>query len=519
MAKKRVIILGAGPAGLTAGYELLKRSRDNYDVLILEQLDKVGGIARSEYLDNNIIDIGGHRFYSKDKKVISWWNSFIPRAGKPAADDIIRNCLPAFKRSEPDPEIEDDVMLLRKRVSRIFNESKFYSYPFELDGETKKNLGFKEYSKALSSLASSKMNKNPEQNLEDYYINQFGKYVYEKFFENYTEKLWGKHPAEIYYDWGQQRVKGLELSLIGKNDEESFLDNYYWYPKYGPGQLWSKVEREFINLGGKIIKECTVTGLTASKGSVSSVSCRIKDNKKEETLYGDIIISSLPLKELITNISGTDVPDDIKNIANGLAYRDMQVVGLLVNKLNFSSGLGRSRGGFDLIDDSWIYIQDPSVKLGRIQIYNNRSPYMTEDFRNSVWLGLEYFCQEGDNYWSMTDEEMEDYAAQELVSIGFINYNDIIKSKRIKIKKAYPVYFGTYSKIERLTDYLNNFENLYCIGRNGQHCYRNMDHVMETAFETVDNILLDKKSKANIWSVHTNNYSYFEDIDSPANKR
>ena len=222
-----------------------------------------------------------------------------------------------------------------------------------------------------------------------------------------------------------------------------------------------------------------------------------------EVISGDLFISSMPLKDLVSSIKDKAyVPENISRIASGLPYRDFMTVGLLLKKLDLKNKTKIKTLG-NIVPDCWIYVQEPDVKLGRIQIFNNWSPYLLENPSENVWIGLEYFCNEGDNFWNMSDREFTEFAISELVSMGIISKQDVIDSHREKVKKAYPAYFDTYSEIDKLIEYLNTYENLYCIGRNGQHRYNNMDHSMVTAIEAVKNIKRNVKSRENIWNVNT----------------
>ena len=416
-----------------------------------------------------------------------------------------------LKKDGPDPEKKDRVMLIRNRVSRIYYLKKFFDYPVSMKKETFANMGFVRTMKAGFSYLKTIFVKKKEDSLENFYINRFGKVLYGMFFEKYTEKLWGRHPKQISADWGAQRVKGLSIKAVIKDmfskvfkknnkEKETSLIEEFWYPKYGPGQLWETLATEVENLGGKIEKGYLVKNINIEKNVVKSVECETKN--ETEKIEGDIFISSMPLKDLVGGLKGEKVPDKIQSIANGLPYRDFITVGLLVKKLNLENKTKIKTLG-NIVPDCWIYVQEPDVKLGRIQIFNNWSPYMVEKPDETVWVGLEYFCNENDKYWNMSDEEFIKFATEELEKMNIIKKEDVLDSHREKVKKAYPAYFDTYSDIDELIKYINEFDNLYCIGRNGQHRYNNMDHSMVTAFEATKNIKDNIKDQDNIWNVNT----------------
>lgn len=501
---KKIIIIGAGPAGLTAGYELLKE-KGKYDVTILEASNDIGGISKTVNYNGNRMDIGGHRFFSKDKKVVDFWEEILPMQGKPSFDDKLLGREKKLKKGGPDPEKENKVMLLRNRVSRIFYLNKFFNYPIKMEKSTFINMGIGKTLLSGFSYLKSVFIKKKEYSLENFYINRFGKKLYSMFFEGYTEKLWGRHPKNISADWGSQRVKGLSIFAIIKDmlninkKKETSLIEEFSYPKYGPGQLWEEVSYNIEKNGGKIKKQHEVIGINFNNDEITSVVC--KHDKKIVELKADIFISSMPLKDLVSGLNGK-IPKNVKQIAKSLPYRDFVTVGLLVKKLNLKNETNIKTLN-NIIPDCWIYVQDEKVKLGRIQIFNNWSPYMVNDPLNTVWIGLEYFCNEKDEFWSLSDKKRIEFVTKELIKMNIIDKNDVLDYHVEKVKKAYPAYFDTYKDINKLIQYLNKFDNLYCVGRNGQHRYNNMDHSMMTAFETVNNIENNIKDKSNIWNVNT----------------
>lgn len=509
--KQKVVVIGAGPAGLTAAYELLDRSKD-VEVIVLEESEAMGGISRTVNYKGNRMDMGGHRFFSKVPEVNEWWDKMMPKQGAPSKDDIMLSRAVATVEGGPNPEIEDRVMLSRRRVSRIYFKQKFFDYPVSLKLETLKNMGFFTTMQVGFSYLFSCVFKRKEKSLEDFYINRFGKKLYSMFFENYTENLWGRHPSEIAPDWGSQRVKGLSIwaiikdifSKIGpkkKNRKvETSLIEQFSYPKLGPGQLWEVTADEIRKMGGEIRTGCAVTGVTKSaEQRVDGVI--YVENGEEKRLPADIVISSMPLRDLVCGMN--DIPEEIRTIAAGLPYRDYMTLGVLVPKLNLKNKTKLTTVS-DIVPDCWVYVHDRSVKMGRFQIYNNWSPYLVKDLESSVWLGLEYFCNEGDALWSMTEEEFSALGTAEMVKLGLIDSVDVVLDTHMeRVKKAYPAYFDTYDRIDEVVSYLDTIPNLYCVGRNGQHRYNNLDHSMCTSFEAVKVILSGSTDHSAIWGVNT----------------
>ncbi len=514
---KKALIIGAGPAGLTAAYELLTQTKDadgnpTMEVVVFEESDSMGGISRTVNYKGNRMDMGGHRFFSKVPEVNEWWKNMLPLQGAPSYDDILLNRPMPLTEGGPDPEKADRVMLTRNRVSRILFQKKFFDYPISLKFETLANMGFGTTIVVGFSYLKTIFHKRKEVSLEDFYINRFGKKLYSMFFENYTENLWGRNPSEIDPSWGAQRVKGLSIVAIlkdifgklipGKKNRkvETSLIEEFSYPKLGPGQLWDVTAEEIIKLGGVILKNHKVTGITKNlENQLSSVTYEY--NGTFDTMKGDYIISSMPVKDLVGSMN--DVPEDMAAIAAGLPYRDYMTLGVLVPKIKLVNKT-KMKTVSNIVPDCWIYVHEKAVQMGRFQIYNNWSPYMIKDLENTVWLGLEYFCNEGDKYWTMSDEEFSKFAIDEMVTMELIDSADeVIDSHVERVKKAYPAYFDTYKDMDKLIDYLSTIPNLFCVGRNGQHRYNNIDHSMCTSFESVKNILNGVTDKKNIWSVNT----------------
>ncbi|MDO4293878.1 MAG: NAD(P)/FAD-dependent oxidoreductase [Eubacteriales bacterium] len=508
---KKAFIIGAGPAGLTAAYELLKQSKE-YEVTVFEESAHMGGISKTVNYKGNRMDMGGHRFFSKVPEVNEWWENMLPMQGAPSHDDImLKRDVPEAKGG-PDPEKTDRVMLSRNRVSRIYFEKKFYDYPIQLKPELFRNMGFRQTMEVGFSYLACLLHKRPENSLEDFYINRFGKKLYSMFFERYTENLWGRHPRDIDPSWGAQRVKGLSILAIlkdifwkmapGKKDRhvETSLIESFKYPKLGPGQLWDVTAAEIEKLGGTILKGCRVVGFEKN-GDNHIVALTYEKDGKRIREEADVFISSMPIKDLVGGMN--DVPEKEGKIAAGLPYRDYRTLGVLVHRLNLENKTKLRTVG-NIIPDNWIYVHDRNVQLGRFQIYNNWSPYMVVDLENTVWIGLEYFCNEGDALWNMSDGEFASFAIDEIVRMGMIDSPDeVIDTHSESVKKAYPAYFDTYEQIDELIAWLNTIDNLYCVGRNGQHRYNNIDHSMCTSFEVVRNIVSGRTDRSNIWNVNT----------------
>ena len=510
---KKILIIGAGPAGLTAGYELLSANDNNndFDITIIEESSYMGGISKTVNYKNNRMDMGGHRFFSKVNEVNEWWEKILPSQGALPFDDKKLGRKSKVVAGNPDPDKTERVMLYRNRLSRILFNGKFFDYPVSLKASTIKNMGlFTTFIAGLSYLKSA-IFKRPEKSLEDFYINRFGKKLYSMFFENYTYNLWGRHPRDISPEWGAQRVKGLSIAAVikdifgkifhSKNRKvETSLIEEFKYPKLGPGQLWEITADEIKKLGGEIITNAKVTKLVKNNNNVITVLKYEKDGQEFE-INGDIVISSMPLKDLVSGMN--DVPENILTIATGLPYRDYMTVGVLLKSLKLKNETDIKTIN-NITPDNWIYVHDRNVKMGRIQIFNNWSPYLVKDIEHTIWLGLEYFCNENDELWEMQDENFAEMAINELLKMKLItSRNDVLDFHVERVKKAYPAYFDTYEQINELREYLNTIPNLYCIGRNGQHRYNNIDHSMCTAFEAVKNILSGNSDRSNIWNVNT----------------
>lgn len=516
---KKAIIIGAGPAGLTAAYQLLKET--DIHPIIIEESEFIGGISRTAEYKGNRMDLGGHRFFSKNEHVNDIWKELMPLQGAPAKDDLMLGREKPLTEGGPDPEQTDEVSLIRTRVSRIFFLRKFFDYPISMKPETFINMGFVRTMKAGFGYLYSCVVKRKENSLEDFYINRFGRPLYSMFFEDYTEKLWGVHPSKIAPDWGAQRVKELSLGKViadflrhlfnpnYKTDSTSLIEQFM-YPKKGPGQLWEKMASEIEKMGGEIYFGQKATAVLTENGQISGITCTRVTNggsaqeklTGEQTTYtGDYYFSTMPVKDLVLSMGDT-VPAKVHDIAKELPYRDFITVGLLVNKLLIKN-LTKMKTVNNIVPDCWIYIQERDVRIGRLQIFNNWSPYMPAHNEDTVWMGLEYFCSEGDDMWNMSSEDFIKFAISELVKIDIVKEEDVLDATHIRVKKAYPAYFGTYKDFDQVESYLSSFDNLFCLGRNGQHRYNNMDHSMLTAIEAVNAIKAGSTDKTAIWNVNT----------------
>ncbi len=514
--KKIALIIGAGPAGLTAAHELIERT--DYTPLVVEASDMVGGISRTVVYKGNRMDIGGHRFFSKSDRVMNWWLSFLPLEALDSEDKLrIRYHQKEYQMSavEPglDPENTDEVMLVRKRLSRIFYLRKFFDYPIRLNKTTLLNLGIVRMIRiTLSYVRARFFPIKQEKNLEDFFINRFGRVLYETFFRDYTEKVWGVPCSQIEPEWGSQRIKGLSVSKAiwhalrsivpkdsgdQKNIETSLIDRFL-YPKFGPGQLWEVVRNQVLAKGGQIMMNHRVVEIHHKDSVIRSVTIVNSETGGKKTIKADLFFSTMPVKDLIAGFS-PPAPVEVADLANGLIYRDFIAVGILLDKMYVKTKTEKKPG---VVPDNWIYVQDSDVRVGRIQVFNNWSPFMVAD-QNKVWLGLEYFCNEGDAMWKMSNEAIVKLGIDELIKIGLAESDDFLDGIVVRMPKTYPAYFGSYDRFGEIQRYTDQFLNLFLIGRNGMHKYNNQDHSMLTAMTAVDNIVSGIESRANIWAVNT----------------
>ncbi|HKI10734.1 MAG TPA: NAD(P)/FAD-dependent oxidoreductase [Candidatus Acidoferrum sp.] len=529
--KRTAVIIGAGPAGLTAAYELLTRS--DVRPIVLEKSPEVGGLARTIEHHGNLMDIGGHRFFSKSDRVMNWWLMHMPLEASAAGGAEITyqhktRRIQSLDHSEaqarqnaaaaervaglaPNPEA---VMLLRRRQSRIYFLRKFFAYPVQLSRDTLSKLGLRRTIRILFSyMRATLFPPRPVKNLEDFFIRRFGKELYRTFFQSYTEKVWGVPCQEISAAWGEQRVRSLSVrkslthflrqslgrgtrDIFQKQSETSLIEQFL-YPKYGPGQMWREVARKVEALGGEILRGTQPLRLETVGTSVQAV--QVADGAgQQRRIACDFVFSTMPVKELV-GLLDCPAPDNVREVAAGLQYRDFIAVGLLLDSLRIKNDVN-SPGS--LVADTWIYLQDPEVLAGRLLIFNNWSPYLVKDSAK-VWIGVEYFCYESDKLWQLSDEEMARLAITELEKIGIIEAREVVDWHVERVPKAYPAYFGVYERFGEVQEFLDGFQNLFLVGRNGMHKYNNQDHSMLTAMVAVDNIIAGRTEKSNIWAVNT----------------
>jgi protoporphyrinogen oxidase len=508
------IIIGAGPAGLTAAIELQRHS--SIKPILIESTQAIGGISRTVRYKGNRMDIGGHRFFSKSDRVMKWWLELMPVESGSATGGELRyqgqqRDLPNDTQGR-DPQIEDLVMLVRQRKSRIYFLRRFFDYPISLTAATFRGMGLMRTVRCgVSYLRSALLPKRKEKSLEDFIINRFGNQLYLTFFKSYTEKVWGVPCHEISAEWGAQRIKGLSLKgviahyfkkafggkqtgdISQKKTETSLIEKFL-YPKLGPGQLWEHAA-ELVKQGeGEIHLGIQIDRVNLIGNKVVSVE-GVNSKGERATYTGDFFLSTMPVRDLVRAISGP-VPAEVTEVSEGLMYRDFITVGLLASKLAVTQKDGSP------LKDNWIYIQEPDVMVGRLQIFNNWSPWLVSS-QDKVWIGLEYFCNEEDPLWKLSDEQMAKFAIEEISKIGILKAEDVEDWHVVHVPKTYPAYFGTYGRFNVIRKYLDGFENLFLVGRNGMHKYNNQDHSMLTAMTAVENIVNGVTTKDNIWAINT----------------
>ena len=514
--RAKVVIIGAGPAGLTAAHELAAAGVS--DVIVLEATRQVGGLAQSVNYKGNRIDVGGHRFFSKSDWVMDWWLRMLPLARAPNGGEIEetriayqgkwRELYQGASARESDPE----VMLVRNRLSRIYFGGKFFDYPLKANLETALKLGLARCAAFAASYAWAKLfPRRPERSLEDFFINRFGRRLYRQFFKDYTEKVWGTPCERISAQWGAQRVKSLSIAKalrhallkplrraaggLGGAEQTSLIERFL-YPKFGPGLMWEVTAERLRGRGVRLELDSPVKQLEHAAGRIRALLVARPDGSLRR-YEADAFVSSMPLRELVLGLAPA-APAPARDIAAGLEYRDFVIVGLLYRKLLPSPA---GRGPLNLVPDNWIYVQEPGVKVGRLQVFNNWSPYLVRD-PDTVWIGMEYFCSEGDALWQTADAALERLAIAEMQQLRLADPADRLDAVVLRMPKAYPGYFGSYARFNELREYLDAFQNLYLVGRNGMHRYNNQDHSMLSAKMAVEAILAGSADKSRIWGVN-----------------
>ncbi len=517
VAQRTAIIIGAGPAGLTAALELIRQT--DVRPIVIEALDTVGGISRTVNFKGYRMDIGGHRFFSRSDWVMDWWQRILPLEATAASREAIISYRNRQRSVESPPagdrQIDPDrVMLLRNRLSRIYFLRKFFDYPLKFGYTTIANLGPLRFARICASYAGSTLfPRRPERSLEDFFVNRFGAELYRTFFKSYTEKVWGVPCDQISAEFGAQRVKGLSLTKAlvhtllkaapmrasqRRRKVQTSLIERFLYPKFGPGQLWEEVAVQVKAGGGELRLRHVAESLRIAGDRVTEVVIRDLATKVAHTLTADFVISTTSVKDLVAGIDPPP-PENVREIASTLPYRAFITVGLLVNRMR-SRGSAPG-GGNKFPPDNWIYVQEPDVRLGRLQIFNNWSPALVPD-STKVWLGLEYFCTEGDDLWNSSDAEMKALAVRELEQIELIDAVDAIEATVVRVPKAYPAYFGSYANFDQVRTYLDPIVNLFLVGRNGMHRYNNQDHSMLTAKAAVECIASGRSDKDAIWNIN-----------------
>lgn len=525
-SKKKVLIIGAGPAGLTAALELL-RSGQAVPV-VLEASGDIGGISKTINYKGFRMDIGGHRFFSKSDWVMEWWRQILPihSGGDEAAVSITYQNRQREVATALGEGGSGNVMLVRSRLSRIYFLRKYFDYPIRLNASTLRNLGLVRLVRiGCSYVWAMTFPRRHEKSLEDFLVNRFGGELYRTFFKDYTEKVWGVECYQISAEWGAQRIKGLSVlaalrhalmrrfmsdSVAGQKATQTSLIEKFLYPRLGPGQLWEEVARQVLALGGEIHLQHAVTTIERDGTHISAVVAQDGEGRKKR-FAADAFISTMPVKDLIAGILPPP-PPEVQQVAAALPYRDFITVGLLLKKM-CPNAQSLSAEQSNMPPDNWIYIQERDVRIGRLQIFNNWSPHLVAD-ASKVWLGLEYFCQEGDDLWQKTDEEMLRFAAVELERIGMIDVRDVLDGTVVRVPKTYPAYFGAYAEFDKVRSFVDAIDNLYLVGRNGMHRYNNQDHSMLTAKLAVEAILAGNADKSAIWSVNVDD-EYHEEKNEP----
>ena len=503
------LVIGAGPAGLTAGLELLRAGHPQ--VTLLEATQAIGGISRTVEYKGNRIDIGGHRFFSKSDWVMDWWRDVLPVA-RPAGGGDARLAYQGQQRllgasQATASESDDAVMLVRSRQSRIYFGGNFFDYPLKPGPDLVRKMGVGRCLQfAGSYLAAAARPIQPERTLEDFFINRFGRQLYRQFFKDYTEKVWGVPCRDISADWGAQRIKSLSIGTAARQalkklvtgsagTEQTSLIESFLYPKYGPGQMWEAAAAEFERRGGRLLRGWTVDELHRRERRIERVVARDAEGVRQSFDVTDVV-STMPIRELAQALRpAPDAP--VLAIASGLEYRDFITVGLLYRRMS-PQVAGRARH----VSDNWIYIQEPGVKVGRVQVFNNWSPHLVAD-PDTVWLGLEFFARDDDDLWALSEDALKALAVREMRQLGLADEGELLDATVLRQPKAYPGYFGAaFQRFDELRGWIDGLSNLYLCGRNGMHRYNNQDHSMLSARLAAQAILNGGAGREAIWAVN-----------------
>ena len=517
---KKVLIIGAGPAGLGAAYEFLKRGGiDKWDITLLEMSDTVGGGARSVEFEGNIVDIGPHHFFTNSDYIKSVWNTFLPEQGSPSRDDIALGKEIELCEGGPDPNKHDNVMLRRKRVSRILYNGKFFDYPLSFKKDTIKKLGIAKTLHFGFSVLKSRVFRRRELTMEDYLVNKFGRGLYNEFFKTYTYKAWGDDPRNISSECGTQRIQGISLrkaikqlvkSVFGikpsASDELKGSINEVKtmrYPKLGARQMWDLLAADVVAKGAKIQFGTAVKEIVLSGNKATEV---VAEHSGEELrLTADYVISTMPICKLFECFSGEAVSSETgfakaaHDAAVALRYRNFVMIGIFANKLKMPNDTEFKTVAGSL-PDCWSYIYNNVAQMSRFNVYNNFSPYVIAN-EGEIFLGIEYLCNSEDDVWKGTDEESIAIAVAEAEKIGLLDSKEVIRTIKVREPYAYPVYSGSYSDFAQVKACIDELDNVYSIGRKGQHRYLDMDQSMLTALECVRHICGEITDKTSIWEI------------------
>ncbi|MDR2654872.1 MAG: FAD-dependent oxidoreductase [Oscillospiraceae bacterium] len=497
MPKKKVFIIGAGPAGLSAAYELLSRT-DEFNIALMDKSDCIGGLSKTVYYSGKPrATLGGHIFRPGNERFLAFSKKFLTFQGRPAIDDLLLDKNVKTVRGGADPQREDSVMLFRDGLSRFFRKGSLWDYPPTLHLRTVETLKITEAAFMGLSFAKARIMRKTPHTLEDFYINRYGKALYGEFYKDYLEKLYGVSASEILTDYdsrkfislpepGRIKAKEKELLTVVPEFREDLQFEEIYYPKFGAGQLWERVAEEVEKLGGRILKGCYAEKFICENSRIKTLI--YTEGGVSGSMDADYIISSAPLGEFVPAVEDYKKPESVQRTAEKLQYRNFVGVNVLMKSLEAQNITGFPTLG-NIIPDSLIYVFEPEINLCRIQVYNNLSPYMLNNPQRSVSLGLEYFCGGDDGFWNLNDGEIAEFAAAELASTGLIDRRKVLEMNVERAEKALPLYTGSYADISGLKTYLSGIENLCCVGRGGRHSQLDMEGAAQSGFEAADRII------------------------------